>query len=165
MTDTIEMRSIGIIHTPYHEQDEIPIQGKFKPDVEGWLELEEQYEAGLKDLDGFTCAILLYHFHRSDKVTLTGLPFLEDTPRGIFAIRSPHRPNHIGLSVVPIKRIQGRRVCFTHVDMLDGTPLLDIKPYVSHFDCVEQASSGWLDKHFAEGNVPARAKDKTHEHT
>ena len=160
MTDSIEIRPIGVIHTPYSSHDEIPIQGRFKPDVEAWLELKEEYEAGLKDLDGFSYAILLYHFHRSDKVTVTGQPFLENAPHGIFAIRSPHRPNHIGLSTVKIRRIEGLRLYFTHVDMLDGTPLLDIKPYVTHFDCFNDAKCGWIDKHFADGGISEKAVKK-----
>jgi len=154
------MKPIGIIHSPYHSHDDIPIQGKFKPEVEGWLELEREYESGLKDLDGFTHAFLLYHFHRSDKVTLTGQPFLENESHGIFAIRSPHRPNHIGLSIVQIRNIQDNCLHFTHVDILDGTPLLDIKPYISHFDCVNDAKCGWIDKHFADGKIPEKAAHK-----
>ena len=160
MTDAITMTPVGIIHTPYHSHDEIPIQGRFKPEVEGWLELEKEYGPGLKDLEGFSHAILLYYFHRSDKVTVTGQPFLENESHGIFAIRSPHRPNHIGLSVVRIKNIQENVLRFTNVDMLDGTPLLDIKPYVSYFDRFSDAKCGWIDKHFAGGKVPEKAVDK-----
>lgn len=157
MVDTLPIRPIGIIHTPYRECDDIPIQGRFKPEVEGWLEVDEEYAEGLADLGGFTYAILLYYFHRSDKANVTGRPFLEDTARGIFAIRSPHRPNHIGLSVVRIENISGKRVYFTNVDVLDGTPLLDIKPYITHFDCFSNAECGWIDKHFADGKTPVRA--------
>jgi len=160
MTRPIEMTAIGVIHSPYHDHNDIPIQGRFKPEAKGWLELEKEYEDGLKDLEGFSHAILLYHFHASDKVTMTGRPYLENEPHGIFAIRSPHRPNHIGLSVVHIIRIQGNRMHFTNVDMLDGTPLLDIKPYSTHFDCFNDAKCGWIDKHFAAGAIPDKAVKK-----
>ncbi len=152
----IEIKPIGIIHTPYNEPKDIPIQGIFKSEVEGWIELDGQYSAGLKDLDGFSHAILIYHFHLSTKEHLEGKPFLEDETHGIFAIRSPHRPNHLGLSIVKIKRIEDNHVYFTEVDMLDGTPLLDIKPYSQHFDCRNNVVSGWLEKHFQDGTIPER---------
>ncbi len=154
--DRIELTPIGTIHTPYTESKDMPIQGRFKDDVEGWLELKEEYAPGLKDLDGFSHAILIYYFHRSEREELQGRPFLEETTRGIFAIRSPHRPNHLGFSVVRLQRIEGNRVYFTEVDMLDGTPLLDIKPYVEHFDRRVNVKSGWLDKHFADGRAPGK---------
>lgn len=160
MTDAITMTPIGFIHSPYHRHDDIPIQGRFKPNVEGWVELEKEYEPGLKDLNGFSHAILLYHFHRSDKSTATGRPFLENESHGIFAIRSPHRPNHIGLSVVRINSVRQNVLHFTNVDMLDGTPLLDIKPYISHFDCFADAKCGWIDKHFVNGRIPEVARKK-----
>jgi tRNA-Thr(GGU) m(6)t(6)A37 methyltransferase TsaA len=154
--NNIELTPIGIIHTPYAEPKGIPIQGRFRDDVEGWLEVKEKYVPGLKDLDGFSHAILIYYFHRSEREELQGRPFLEDETRGIFAIRSPHRPNHLGLSVVRLQRIEGNRVYFTEVDMLDGTPLLDIKPYVEHFDRRDNVKSGWVDEHFANGRVPGQ---------
>ena len=150
----IELTPIGIIHAPYAEPKDMPIQGRFKDDVEGWLELKEEYLPGLRDLDGFSHLILIYHFHRSDREELQGRPYLEDETHGIFAIRSPHRPNHLGLSIVKLQRIEGNRVYFTEVDMLDGTPLLDIKPYVEHFDRREGVKSGWVDKHFEDGAAP-----------
>jgi len=153
----IKMHAIGIIHSPYNEKNDIPIQGRFKDDVEAWVELKVKYVKGLKDLDKFSHAILLYYLHKSDKENIKGKPFLEDVEHGIFAIRSPHRPNHIGLSVVKIKRIQENKLYFTAVDMINGTPLLDIKPYVKYFDSRDDVVSGWLDKHFKNGKIP----DKT----
>jgi len=152
--DKIELTPIGIIHSPYKQPKDIPIQGRFKDDVEGWAELKEEYVPGLKDLDGFSHAILIYYFHRSDVEHLEARPFLEQQTHGIFAIRSPHRPNHLGFSIVRIQRIEGNRLYFAEVDMLDETPLLDIKPYVEHFDRRENAKSGWLEKHFADGRIP-----------
>lgn len=124
----IELKPIGIIHTLYQESKDIPIQWTFKPEGEGWVELDEQYARGLKDLDGFSHALLIYYFHQTREEHLEGMPYPEDMAHGIFAIRSPHRPNHPGLSVVKIKEIKGNIIFFTEADMLDGTPLLDIKP-------------------------------------
>ena len=150
----IIMHPIGIIHSPYKESKNIPIQGIFKDDIEAWIELEDKYVKGLKDLDKFTYAIIIYYFHKSQREEVEGKPFLEQDKHGIFAIRSPNRPNHIGLSIVKIKNIKGNKMYFTEVDILDGTPLLDIKPYVKYFDSRDNVVSGWLDKHFKSGNIP-----------
>jgi len=153
----IVMHPIGKIFSPYKKTKDIPIQGRFKDDVEAYVKLNKEYVKGLKDLETFSHCILIYYFHESNKITIKGTPFLEDEPHGIFAIRSPHRPNHIGFSVVKIQRILGNKLYFTQVDMIDGTPLLDIKPYVKYFDSREDVVSGWLDKHFQNGKIP----DKT----
>ncbi|MBN2088044.1 tRNA (N6-threonylcarbamoyladenosine(37)-N6)-methyltransferase TrmO [candidate division KSB1 bacterium] len=152
----IELKPIGIIHTPYFESADIPIQGTFKPDVEGYIQLDEPYLPGLKDLEKFSHAILIYFFHRSPDERLEGKPYLEDEKHGIFAIRSPHRPNHLGFSIVRLKTIQDNRLFFSEVDMLDGTPLLDIKPYIKYFDYRDDVINGWVDKHFESGNIPKR---------
>ena len=153
----IIMHPIGIIHSPYKESRHMPIQGTFDNAVEAWLELKDEYTKGLKDLETFSHAIIIYYFHRSHREDVEGRPFLEKRKRGIFAIRSPHRPNHIGLSIIRIKSLTANRVYFTEVDVLDGTPLLDIKPYVKYFDNRENAISGWLEKHFKNEKIP----DKT----
>ncbi len=150
----IKMKPIGTIYTPYREPIDIPIQGVFKGDVEGVAVLDEKYAEGLCDLDGFSHAILIYYFHKSEKEHLKGRPYLEEEKHGIFAIRSPHRPNHIGFSIVEITKIEYNRLYFRDVDMLDGTPLLDIKPYVEYFDKREGTRAGWLEKHFKSGEVP-----------
>jgi len=152
--EIIKMKPIGVIHSPYKKNENIPIQGRFKNNVEAWVELKKEYVKGLKDLDGFSHAILIYYFHESTKEELEGKPFLEKNKHGIFAIRSPHRPNHIGISTVKIKNIKGNKIYFTQVDMIDGTPLLDIKPYVKYFDNRENVVSGWIDKHFKNGKIP-----------
>jgi len=152
----ITLHPIGIIYSPYKESKDIPIQGIFNGDVEAWVELNDEYVKGLKDLDKFSHAILLYYFHKSDKEAIVGKPFLEDDVHGIFAIRGPHRPNHIGFSVVKIKNIKDNKIFFTEVDMIDGTPLIDIKPYVKYFDSREYVISGWIDKHFKNGRIPDR---------
>ena len=155
--EQIVMHPIGVIHSPYKEARNIPIQGTFDNRVEAWLELKDEYTKGLKDLDAFSHAIIIYYFHRSPREEIEGIPFLENHKHGIFAIRSPHRPNHIGFSIIKIKSIKANRVYFTEVDVADGTPLLDIKPYVRYFDNRENVISGWLEKHFKNGKRP----DKT----
>jgi len=152
--EEIIMRPIGIIHSPYKNRTDIPIQGIFKSEAEAWIELKGKYVAGLKGLEGFSHAIILYYFHKSRRQDITGRPFLEPDKHGIFAIRSPHRPNHIGLSVVKIKKIEENKMYFTEVDMLDQTPVLDIKPYVEYFDSRDDVICGWLEKHFKNGNIP-----------
>ena len=153
----ITMTPIGIIHSPYKQVKDMPIQGKFKPEVKAHIELKDEYAPGLKDLDGFSHAIIIYYFHKSQKEEVIGKPFLENKEHGIFAIRSPHRPNHIGLSVVKIEALEENKFHFSEVDVLDGTPVLDIKPYVKHFDIRDNTVSGWLDKHFQSTDMP----DKT----
>ena len=144
----ITITPIGIIHSPYKHVKDMPIQGKFKPEVTAFAELKDGYTPGLKDLEGFSHAIIIYYFHKSQKEEVVGKPFLEDKEHGIFAIRSPHRPNHIGISVVRIEGIEDNKLHFREVDVLDKTPVLDIKPYVKHFDNRENVVSGWIDKHF-----------------
>ena len=160
MKEEIKLKPIGIIHTPYKEPKGIPIQGKFEKGVAGQIEMFPEYQEGLKDIEGFSHLILIYYFHRAKEEKLIGKPFLEDEPHGIFAIRSPKRPNHVGISIVKIEKIENNLITFSEVDILDGTPLLDIKPYVSHFDYRESVKNGWLDKHFKGGNIPQRIKLK-----
>ncbi|OHB76499.1 MAG: tRNA (N6-threonylcarbamoyladenosine(37)-N6)-methyltransferase TrmO [Planctomycetes bacterium RBG_16_55_9] len=150
----ITMNPIGVIHSPYKEPKGMPVQGIFAPDVEAWAEIYEPYRDGLKDLEGFSHAILMYYFHKAGRDQIQGRPFLEDGMHGVFAMRSPYRPNHMGLSVVKICRIEGNKLHFREVDVLDQTPLLDIKPYVRYFDVRENVISGWLDKHFENGRTP-----------
>jgi tRNA-Thr(GGU) m(6)t(6)A37 methyltransferase TsaA len=157
MREEIKIKPIGVIHTPYKEPKGIPIQGKFEKGVKGTVQLFPEYQAGLKDIKGFSHIILIYYFDRSKEEKLIGRPFLEDEPHGIFAIRSPHRPNHIGFSIVKLERVENNTITFSEVDILDGTPLLDIKPYVSHFDSRKNVKNGWLDKHFKTGKIPKRA--------
>jgi len=158
--EQIIMRPIGVIHSPYTESKDIPIQGTFDDKIEAWLELKDEYANGLKDLDGFSHAIIIYYFHKSDREEIEGSPFLEQNKHGIFAIRSPHRPNHIGFSIIKIKSIKANKVYFTEVDMLDGTPLLDIKPYIKYFDSRDNVVSGWVEKHFRNGKIPDKTRIK-----
>ncbi|GAG85099.1 unnamed protein product [marine sediment metagenome] len=152
--EQIIMHPIGKICSPYKESRDIPIQGIFNSEVEAWVELKDKYAGGLKDLDEFSHAIILYYFHKSQREEVQGRPFLEQEKHGIFAIRSPHRPNHIGLSIVKVKKIEVNKMYFTEVDVLDQTPVLDIKPYVKYFDSRDNVKCGWLEKHFKNGNIP-----------
>ena len=155
--EQIVMHPIGKVCSPYKENKDIPIQGVFGTQMEAWVELKNEYAGGLKDLNGFSHAIILYYFHKSQREEVEGQPFLEQNKHGIFAIRSPHRPNHIGLSIVKIKKIKANRLYFTEVDVLDQTPVLDIKPYVKYFDHRGDVRCGWVDKHFKDGNIPDAA--------
>ncbi|PTN38439.1 tRNA (N6-threonylcarbamoyladenosine(37)-N6)-methyltransferase TrmO [Desulfonatronum sp. SC1] len=141
----IEMHPIGVIHSPFKELSGMPIQPAGAAGVLGTVEISEEYQAGVKDLDGFSHLILLYHFHGSQGFNLKVVPFMDTVPRGLFATRAPKRPNPIGLSIVELDRIEGGVLHIRNVDVLDGTPLLDIKPYVPKFDAHTQARVGWLE--------------------
>jgi tRNA (adenine37-N6)-methyltransferase len=122
----------------------MPIQPAGAEGVEGTVELREEFVPGLKDLEGFSHIILLYHFHASTGCSLEVTPFLDDAPRGVFATRAPRRPNPIGVSIVRLTGIDGSTLHIRELDILDGTPLLDIKPFVPEFDNREPARVGWL---------------------
>jgi tRNA-Thr(GGU) m(6)t(6)A37 methyltransferase TsaA len=160
MRKEIKLKPIGIIHTPYKEPKGIPIQGKFEKSVTGTIEIFLEYKEGLKDVEGFSHVILIYYFNRSKEAKLIGKPFLEDEEHGIFAIRSPHRPNHIGFSIVKVEKVKGNKVTFSEVDILDGTPLLDIKPYVAHFDSRKKVKNGWVERHFKGKRIPKKTRIK-----
>ena len=160
MRKEIKLKPIGVIYTPYKELKGMPIQGKFKKGIRGTIRLFSKYRIGLKDIEGFSHLILLYYFDRSKKEELIAKPFLEDREHGIFAIRSPHRPNHIGFSIVKLEEVKDNTIIFSEVDILDNTPLLDIKPYVKHFDSRHNVKSGWIDRHFKKGRIPKRVKRK-----
>lgn len=135
---------IGLIRSPFARRDRTPIQ-PYRSAAEGQVELLPQYEGGLRDLDGFSHIILLYFFHRADPgFDLSVTPFLDDEPKGLFATRYPRRPNPIGLSVVRLMRCERRVLHVAGIDVLDSTPLLDIKPYVPPFDAFPEAAFGWL---------------------
>ena len=124
---------IGVIHTPFREPQGTPIQPQAARGIRGWVEVFPEYEAGLLDLDGFSHIVLIYHFHLSSRAGLTVRPYMDDRERGVFATRAPARPNPIGISVVRLLGVEGRILRVADVDILDGTPLLDIKPYVPQF--------------------------------
>jgi tRNA-Thr(GGU) m(6)t(6)A37 methyltransferase TsaA len=149
--ETFILKNIGIIRTPFKNKSEAPKQGTFEPESEGKIELFEAYREGLKDLEKFSHAILIFYFHKVEEMKLTGIPPMDNEERGIFAIRGPQRPNHLGLTVVRIKEIKGTEIFIKGVDMLDKTPLLDIKPYIRDLDSREDAGAGWI-KDFMGGN-------------
>jgi tRNA-Thr(GGU) m(6)t(6)A37 methyltransferase TsaA len=141
----ISYQPIGIIHSPFGSVENVPIQPAAARGVRGTVEVLPEFVDGLRDLDGFSHVILLYHFHRVTQVRLTVVPFMDDEPRGVFATRAPSRPNPIGLSIVRLLDIEGNLLHVENVDMVDGTPLLDIKPYVPAFDHNEAERIGWLE--------------------
>jgi tRNA-Thr(GGU) m(6)t(6)A37 methyltransferase TsaA len=136
---------IGIIHSKLREKESTPIQGCFST-AKGFIELFPACKEGLEDLEGFSHLFLLYHFHEAGTPKLRIRPFLDWQERGIFATRHPDRPNPIGLSIVELLSIEDTILQIRGVDILDGTPLLDIKPYVPHFDIRDPARCGWLDE-------------------
>lgn len=137
-------KPIGVIHSPFKEIAEMPIQPSGAIGIRGSIEIYPEYMAGLKDLDGFSHLILLYHFHRCDVTSLEVTPFLDQQPHGVFATRAPCRPNPIGLSIVKLVCVVDASLAIANVDVLDGTPLLDIKPYVPDFDRQKRCRVGWL---------------------
>lgn len=141
--DLVTMKRIGTLKTPFKKKEDMPIQGGFFA-TEGRLILDEKYSKGLKDLDEFSHAILIYTFHRSEGYKLEVRPFLDDISHGVFSTRAPKRPNPIGLTIVRIVSIKGNTIVLEGVDMLDDTPLLDIKPYVPQFDARDDVKIGWL---------------------
>lgn len=157
----IEYTQIGIIHSPYKDLQNMPIQPAGAAGVEGNVEVFEEFSPGLHDLDGFSHIILLYFFHRSKGFDLHVVPYLDTQPRGVFSTRAPKRPNPIGLSVVRLLRIENRILHIMNVDILDGTPLLDIKPYVHEFDVQNNIRTGWLER--AAKNLSGRRSDNRFE--
>ena len=144
MLTEIVLKPIGTVHSPFKEPPGTPIQPGAAAGIQGMVEVFPEYQEGLKDLEGFSHLILLYHFHLAPGFSLLVQPFLDDQKRGLFATRAPARPNPIGISTVRLERIDGARLYIWEVDIVDGTPLLDIKPHVPRFDCREGATSGWL---------------------
>jgi tRNA (adenine37-N6)-methyltransferase len=162
----IYMEPIGIVHSPFFDVEGMPIQPIGAAGVKGTVVLNPELAPGLKDLDGFSHIILIYWFHASKGYSLHVKPFLDDTLRGVFATRVPRRPNSIGLSVVRLIAIDGTTLHIEDVDILDGTPLLDIKPSIPTFDHREGQSVGWFahrqeaaahmraDRRFADHDIP-----------
>ena len=141
--DGVTYKPIGVIHTGFRDKEGTPIQGMFAKDAKGEVEVFPEYSDGLKDIEGFSHLILIYHFHLADNYSLISMPFLEDKQHGIFSIRHFKRPNPIGLSVVRLESVKGNKLEISEVDIIDGTLLLDIKPFVSWFDNRPDAKIGW----------------------
>ena len=144
----ISIKPIGRIVTSNKTIENSPIQPQSAIDSTGYIEIHEEFEPALKDLKGFSHIILIYWFHKVRRESLQTIPFLDNKIRGVFSTRSPQRPNHLGLSVVPLLSIEHNIVHFSHADMLDDTPLIDIKPFVPdfdvYFDVKSEVKTGWL---------------------
>lgn len=141
----VSYNPIGVIHSEHIAAEQTPIQPVYAEGCKGRAEIFPEFAAGLQDLDGFSHLYLIYHFDRSGSAKLMVKPFMENVERGVFATRSPRRPNAVGLSIVELVRREGNMLHLNGVDILDGTPLLDIKPYTAKFDHVETTRNGWQD--------------------
>ncbi len=144
--DYIKYKTIGIIHSPFKKPKGVPIQPSAAKGVKGRVEVFPEYTEGLKDIEGFSHILLIYHFHLSKNFSLKVVPYMDNTLRGVFATRSPSHPNPIGISVVKLLGVKENILFVQDLDIVDGTPLLDIKPYVPEFDITEIQHKGWLDK-------------------
>ncbi len=136
---------IGTIRTPFDEVEGMPIQPIGVASAKGRVIVDPVFAEGLNDIDGFSHLILIYHLHKSKGYNLTVKPFLDDQPRGLFATRAPRRPNSLGFSIVSLVRREDNVLHVQDIDVVDHTPLLDIKPYVPAFDAPNAASIGWLE--------------------
>lgn len=156
----LEIPSIGIIHTTYRDIANMPIQPVGAQGCEGVVELYEVYAPGLTDVEGFSHVMLIYQFHKIEGYELVVTPFMDDKPHGIFATRSPKRPARVGLSIVKVLKVEGNKLCFDGADMLDGSPLIDIKPFFRQSDNRLDARSGWLDEKDATTVETTRSDDR-----
>ena len=152
-TNKITYNTIGIVHSPHKSIEGIPIQPIGAKGIKAEIEIFEEFQEGLKDLEGFSHIIVLYHFHKSKDFKLIVKPFLDNETHGVFATHAPNRPNSIGLSVLRLIKIIRNVIHVENVDILDETPVLDIKPYVSKFDSVEEEKNGWLEKNINKSNM------------
>jgi len=141
----VSYKPIGVIHSEHVAAEQTPIQPVYAKGCHGRAEILPEFMEGLRDLKGFSHIYLIYHFHCAGAAKLTVKPFLQDVERGLFATRAPCRPNAIGLSVVRLVKIEGTTLHLEDVDILDGTPLLDIKPYTAKFDRIAATRNGWQD--------------------
>jgi tRNA-Thr(GGU) m(6)t(6)A37 methyltransferase TsaA len=139
----LELNPIGTIHTPFKTKEECPIQPVYAKETAGRVDVFPEFAPGLKDIDTFSHIYLLYAFDRAGRIEFVRATFLDDAPHGIYASRHPCRPNSIGMSIVELIDIQGTTLIVQGIDVLDDTPLLDIKPYIPKFDCFPEASEGW----------------------
>ena len=143
--DDVRYKPIGILHSPFKKPQNVPIQSAASKGIKGSAEVTHEYVEGLKDLEGFSHIILVYHCHLSRDYSLTVKPYLDDKNlHGVFSTRAPSRPNPIGISIVRLTKIEDNIVYIQDLDIIDGTPLLDIKPYVPEFDQRNATRIGWL---------------------
>jgi tRNA (adenine37-N6)-methyltransferase len=144
MIESVTFHTIGIINTPFRESKGTPISSIAGSDVRGSIEIFEKFAEGLKDISGFSHLTLIYFMHHVNKDGLVGIPFMDDKPHGVFAMRSPLHPNHIGISVVRLLAVHFNILGIEDLDILDGTPLLDIKPYPPEIDSRTECRTGWF---------------------
>ncbi len=143
--ENINYKPIGIIHTPFETPENMPIQNAGANGIKGTIEIYPEYAEGLKDIEGFSHLILLYHLHQVNHYSLQVIPFLDTIEHGIFATRSPVRPNAIGLTIVKLIELKGSMLTIEGIDMLTQTPLLDIKPYLPQVDALHDVRIGWFE--------------------
>ena len=154
--EEIRYKPIGVIHSPFREPKGTPIQSTAAKDIDGKIEVFPEFAGGIEDLEGFSHIILIFHFHLSNKPSLKVKPYMDDKTHGVFATRAPSRPNPIGVSIVRLMKIEENILYVKDLDVVDGTPLLDIKPYVAEFDIKTVDKIGWLKKNVGKLNT---AKD------
>ena len=142
----ITYHPIGIVHSPHHERGKAPIQPIYADGFRGYLEIFPEFVQGLEGLEIFSHIFVLFHFHQARAVKLKVTPFFHKTERGVFTTRAPERPNPIGLSLLRLEKIEGNKVYVNDLDILDGTPLLDIKPFTKGLDMRTDSRDGWIDR-------------------
>ena len=142
----VTYKAIGVVHSPFMEPQGVPNQPSAGRGIRATVEVFEEYREGLKDLKGFSHVVLVCHLHKSRRFKLTVVPFLDHKPRGLFATRSPRRPNPIGISVVRLRKVAKGVLHIEDVDLIEGTPVLDIKPYVPELGPGAKARCGWMEK-------------------
>lgn len=157
MKSIINMRALGIIHSPFMKAEGTPIQPIYAEGVEGTIEIFSEFWEGLSDLDGFERVWLIYYLDRASAAKLKVVPFRDNVERGVFATRAPSRPNPIGLSVIKLISVEGLILRVADIDIFDGTPLLDIKPYIPGVDSFPNSRAGWFD---ANANDRTRADER-----
>ncbi len=145
MMEPVTFTPVGILHSPHKELAGMPVQPTSAAGITGKIEIFPEFEEGLLDIEGFSRIMIFYHLHRSAGPLLSATPFLDTVPHGVFASRIPRRPNPLGFSVVRLISREGNILNIADVDILDGTPVLDIKPYVPEFDAYPNESSGWFE--------------------
>jgi tRNA (adenine37-N6)-methyltransferase len=161
MADEISFEPIGVIETPFREPAGTPIQPSRANGARGKVRIEARFQAGLKDVAGFERIWLIYWLHKAPEARLLAIPFLDTRERGIFATRAPNRPCRIGISAVRLLAVQDGILEVADVDIIDGTPLLDVKPYVPEFDCYPASKAGWFDESSSERRVADARFDST----
>ena len=159
--DKWTIQPIGYVRSSYTDTGQVPKGLGTKHTMEGTLEVLPEYDRGLQDIEGFSHLFILWVFHKSQGYELTGKPPTDDRPHGVFTTRSPRRPNAIGLTIVRLERVEKNRLFIKGVDMLEGTPVLDIKPYIPRIDAYPESRTGWAeDKFGADPDVPPRVADE-----